>query len=142
MIHAPIAGAPDIVSDAVAGGFDVPSVDRANGTEVDFECFKNVPAGASLYVKCSGGGCPFKKTKKLTFKKATPTKDLTSLFNVKNKKTKKTKIAKLKPKAKIEIGTSAPGVLGNFISYAIQAKKAPKTSRGCLAVGSTKKTPC
>jgi hypothetical protein len=135
----PPSDEPPQVAAAASGGFNA----GARFTEIKTLVVKNIPAGATVYVKCAGGGCPFKGTKKTTFKKAAKSKNFASYFNVKNKKTKKTKVAKLKPKARVEIGVSAPGMLGKFTTYTIQSgKKKPKVTTGCLAVGSTKKTPC
>ena len=97
---------------------------------------KAIPAGATVYVKCTGKGCPTKKTKKFKFKKAAKAKDLTKLFKPKKK------AAKLKPKTRVEVGISAPGLLGSFTTWTMQAKKKPKTAKGCLAPGSTKRTAC
>jgi hypothetical protein len=85
---------------------------------------KNVPAGATVKVKCKGKSCPF-KSKTATVKAGTA--KLTKLF----------KHRKLKPGVKIEISITKPATVGKFVRFTILKKKLPKVQALCLPPGST-----
>lgn len=101
---------------------------------------KRAPAGSTVTLKCKGKSCP-RKSKKVVLKSA-KTVNFTSVFNYKKKSktTKKTKKIEtlLRPSTKVTITVTKPGAIGNWFQAVTRAgKKAPKTSNGCLAVGST-----
>ncbi len=113
-------------------------------TTISTLALRNVPAGAVVYIKCKGKGCPFKKTKKLTFKKAKGVSSIKSLFNyTKGKGKKKRKhVSKLKVGTTIEVQFTLKNAVGRWYSYKMRARKLPKQSDGCLAVNTVTKTKC
>ena len=85
----------------------------------------DVPPGAKVEVRCKGRGCPFKR------RSFTPTKRRVVLTRAFRKR-------KLRKGARLELRTTKPGAVGNFVSYRVRAGKDPVRRRLCLPVGSLK----
>ena len=98
-----------------------------------------VPGSTTIRVTCKGRGCPF-GTKVLTYAQATAKANLTSLFNFK-KKGKKV-VSKLAVKTRVTVEVSVPAALGQYSTYTVRSKKAPKVAGGCLAPGSYSHSAC
>ena len=93
----------------------------------------NVPAGATIELRCSGRGCPFAR-------KSKPQKSAAAKVNLRKKfKLKKTA---LKPGAKLEVRITAPASVGKVVSFKIRDKKLPKSKTLCLPPGATKGEAC
>jgi hypothetical protein len=92
---------------------------------------KNLQAGSLVLVTCSGKGCPYAH-------KASSVKKSGSTVNLAPRYSKR----QLKPGTKITVYIVRTGWLGRYYSFKIRAKKAPQTSNGCLAVGTTKPAAC
>ena len=94
---------------------------------------RNVPAGATVEVRCKGGkqkGCPFKR------KTARPKRgsvDVRKLFK---------RQTTLKPGARIELRVMQPGAIGRYVAYTIRKGRIPKPTSRCLAPGSRKPGAC
>ena len=105
---------------------------RANGTVGNFwvvfstftqptrlEVFDVTPSGASVGLKCAGGGCPVRSR---TFK---PKRGKVNLLRTFGK-------PRLRTGARIEIRITAPDALGKFVSYTMRSGKTPKVVRKCV----------
>jgi hypothetical protein len=101
----------------------------ATGTRVDSLGVRRVPAGAKVAVACRGGGCAFRSK---TIKQRSRAK-LTALFRHR----------KLKPRAVVEIGITAPNYIGKVFTFTMRSKKrAPAGKFECLPPGAKKALPC
>ena len=91
---------------------------------------RDVPAGGKATVKCKGGGCPFKKAKKL---------------RVRNRRANATKLFKgdqLAPGAVIEIKITAPDTMGKIVRYTMRSRKLPAKRELCDPPGRQKPGRC
>jgi len=84
----------------------------------------SAPVGASIGVRCSGKGCPFKQ--KRTGRK------VTSLF----------RSARLRPGAVIELAVDSPGLIGRVFRYTVRASRAPRTAQLCRPPAAARPTAC
>jgi hypothetical protein len=94
---------------------------------------RNVPAGATIEIRCSGRGCPFAKKSR---------KQATAAAKVNLRKKFKLRNAALKPGAKLEVRITAPLSVGKVVSFKIRDKKLPKSKTLCLPPGATKGVAC
>jgi hypothetical protein len=101
----------------------------AKGTKIQTLLVSKVPAGATVEVRCTGKGCPFKH-KKVTVKSSKA--NVKPLF----------KHAVLRPKAVVEIRITAANRVGKVVRYTMRKGKLPTSRNLCLPVGSTKPKGC
>ncbi len=93
---------------------------------------RNAPAGARISVKCSGGGCPFKGTKRTTVPRDLAPISLKRFFGN----------AKLRRNARVTIAVTAAGVIGRTYTYRIKLGELPAQSIVCRAPGEAKGRSC
>jgi hypothetical protein len=93
----------------------------------------NVPAGATIELRCSGRGCPFSKKSKMQ-QSAAAKVNLRRKFKLK-------KMA-LKPGARFEVRITAPAAVGKVVSFKIRDKKLPRSKTLCLQPGAAKGAAC
>jgi hypothetical protein len=93
---------------------------------------RNAPAGARIAVGCSGGGCPFKGTKRVTVPRDLAPVSLKRFFGD----------AKLRRNARVTVGVTATGVVGRTYTYRIKLGELPAQSIVCLAPGEAKGRSC
>jgi Ca2+-binding RTX toxin-like protein len=117
---------PSIAS-TVLNGFKV----SARSTRVTKLKVTDVPAGATVALTCTGGGCPKHGLSK-TVAEATSTLDVRKPLNGKS----------LKPGAKIEIRITKAQTIGQLIRFTIRRRKAPSSAGLCLPPGATEGTEC
>ena len=90
---------------------------------------RNVPAGGSVEVRCSGRGCPFtRRAVKVSRARA----NLGPLF----------KRAKLRVGAVVEVRVTAPGAIGKVVRFTMRRRAIPRTTRLCLPAGAAKPGRC
>jgi Ca2+-binding RTX toxin-like protein len=93
-------------------------------TTVDrLQVFDITPADASVFVRCNGGGCPFKSR---TFKPKSGRVNLLRAFAKR----------RLRTGTRVEVAIIAPDALGKYVGYTMRAGKTPKVKRGCVEPGS------
>lgn len=86
---------------------------------------------ATIELRCTGKGCPFKKkTKRVS--RATARVTLASLF----------KKRALRAKTVIEVRVSMPGFATKVVRYTTRSRKVPTVRKLCLAPGATKPAAC
>jgi hypothetical protein len=78
---------------------------------------RDLPANATVELTCAGAGCPFKS------RRATAAKGKTSLDLL-----SRMKRAKLRPKARLTVKISAPGMVGKSLRFTIRAGRTPSLS--------------
>lgn len=135
-----IADKRDKASNCEARG--APFSRRASGTVGNFwlvfssfttvrrlEVFDIAPADAKVFVRCTGGGCPFKSR---TF---TPKSGRVNLLGVFSGK-------RLRTGTRVEVEIIAADALGKYVSYTMRARKAPSVRRGCVEPGTKSFTRC
>jgi Ca2+-binding RTX toxin-like protein len=135
-----IAEKGDATSGCEARG--APFSRRANGTVGNFwlvfpgyttvrrlEVFDITPADAKVFVRCTGGGCPFKSR---TF---TPRSGRVKLLGAFGK-------SRLRIGTRVEVEIIALDALGKYVRYTMRARKAPGIKRGCVEPGTKSFTPC
>ena len=88
---------------------------------------------------CKGKGCPFKKAKKLTFKKAKKAKKIDKLFT--RKVRKKRRPAKLRVGAKVTVEIASPVAIGRWFSFAVKPKTI-KPKNGCVVPAGRRHIKC
>jgi Putative metal-binding motif/RTX calcium-binding nonapeptide repeat (4 copies) len=93
---------------------------------------RNAPAGARITVACSGGGCPFKGTKRTTVPRDLAPVSLKRFFGN----------AKLRKRARVVVGITAAGVIGRTYTYRIKLGALPAQSIVCRAPGESKGRSC
>lgn len=99
-------------------------------TLVDDLRLRDVPAGGKATVKCTGGGCPFRKAKKL---------------RVRNRRANATKLFagdQLAPGAVIEVRITAPDTMGKIVRYMMRSRKLPAKRELCDPPGRQKPGRC
>jgi hypothetical protein len=94
---------------------------------------RNVPAGATVELRCTGRGCPFSKRSK-TLQRAAARLDLVKAFKLGK--------VRLKPKAKLQVRVTAPDAVGTLVVITVRDRKLPNTRRLCLWPGAGKGSPC
>ena len=93
---------------------------------------RNAPAGARIAVGCSGGGCPFKGTKRVTVPRDLAPVSLKRFFGS----------AKLRKNARVTVGVTAAGVIGRTYTYRIKIGDLPAQSIICRAPNEAKGRTC
>jgi hypothetical protein len=87
----------------------------------------DVPAGASLQVRCAGRSCPFRRNRPVTVRQARKRVELA---------TRKLKRAKIKPTTTFEIRITAPGHVGVVVTWRFDRLRRDPTRRiRCLVPG-------
>jgi len=92
---------------------------------------RQVRAGSTLRMTCSGKGCPFRtKTRKLTRNRrkqviANPLRN-----------------ARLRPGARFEVRVTKPATIGPVTRYTVRLRKPPKRADLCIAPGAKKPSRC
>jgi Ca2+-binding RTX toxin-like protein len=94
---------------------------------------RNVPAGATVEVRCNGRGCPFKRRSRVQ-KKAATLVNLAKLFKLRG--------ADLKPDAKLHVRVTLPLAIGKTVVFTIRNRKLPTSRNLCLPPGATKGQKC
>ena len=89
----------------------------------------DIPAGATLELRCRGGGCP--KAFKRTFKSRTRKFNLLSRFRGR----------RLRPGARLEIRVTKAGSIGKIVRFPI-TRKVPVATTLCLPPGTTSPKEC
>jgi hypothetical protein len=93
---------------------------------------RNAPAGARITVKCQGGGCPFKNTKRRTVPRDLAPISLKAYFGNAN----------LRVGTRIVIGISASGFVGRTYTWRMKANELPSQSIVCRRPGESKGRAC
>ena len=88
-----------------------------------------LPAHAKVAVLCRGGGCPFSR-RSLTSKRRKL--DLEPLLKGK----------RLRPGARLSLQITAPGDVGEVVTFTINSGRAPTERFACLLPGSRSPTAC
>lgn len=88
---------------------------------------RELPSGGQVFVRCSGGGCPF-PVRRI---KAKPDQDHVSLTKAFSKHP-------LRAGATLEVRISAPQTIGRVERFVIRKGKAPRHTIRCLSPGSSK----
>jgi Ca2+-binding RTX toxin-like protein len=94
---------------------------------------RNVPAGATLEIRCKGRGCPFKR-KTRAQAKAVARLNLVKAFKLGR--------ARLRPKAVLEVRITAPASVGKAVVFRIRDLKLPTSRNLCLPPGAAKGVEC
>jgi Putative metal-binding motif/RTX calcium-binding nonapeptide repeat (4 copies) len=93
---------------------------------------RNAPAGARISVTCSGGGCPFKGTKRKTVPRDLAPVSLKSFFGN----------AKLRRNARVAVQVTAAQTVGRTYTYRIKLGELPAQSIVCRRPGESKGRSC
>ena len=93
---------------------------------------KEMPAGATVEVRCTGRGC-FKGVKRVRSTKARTEVDVRRRFLGKRL---------LRVRAQLEVRVVAPATIGKVARFTVRSKKAPAVRFLCLAPGATKPGAC
>jgi hypothetical protein len=93
---------------------------------------RNAPAGARIALGCSGGGCPFKGTKRVRVPRALKPILLQRFFGS----------ARLRRGARVTVAITAAGVVGRTYTYVIKLGELPALSIVCRDPGATKGRKC
>jgi hypothetical protein len=109
------------------------AVFRVSESETEFTTLniQGVPADATLYITCVGGGCPF-RSQTATSPRAQAEMSLTSMLGR----------ARFRPGTIIEVRITAPNSVGKVLRWTVQRNKAPKLTSLCLQPGATKPSAC
>jgi hypothetical protein len=93
---------------------------------------RNAPAGARIALSCSGRGCPFKGTKRVTVPRALAPVTLQRFFGS----------ARLRKGTHVILAVTAPGVVGRTYTYVIKLGELPALSIECRDPGAKKGRKC
>jgi hypothetical protein len=93
---------------------------------------RNAPAGARIAVGCSGRGCPFKGTKRVTVPRALKPVPLQRFFGS----------ARLREGTRVTVAVTAAGVVGRTYTYVIKLGELPALSIVCRDPGANKGRKC
>jgi hypothetical protein len=93
---------------------------------------RNAPAGAKIVVGCSGGGCPFKRSKTVRVPRALAPVTLQRFFGS----------ARLRKGARVTLAVTASGVVGRTYTYVIKLGALPALSIVCRDPGAKKGRTC
>jgi hypothetical protein len=93
---------------------------------------RNAPSGARIAVSCSGGGCPFKGTKRVTVPRDLAPISLQRFLHS----------AKLRAGARLALAITAPGFVGRTYAYRIKLGELPPLAITCRDPGSAKSRTC
>jgi hypothetical protein len=104
----------------------------ASFTTVRALVVRNAPAGARITASCTGRGCPFKGTKRVTVRRDLAPTSLLKFFRG----------AKLRAGAHLIVSITATSFVGRTYSYRIKIGDLPALSTTCRDPGSTKSRSC
>jgi len=106
---------------------------RVTGEETEFTTLtvRGIPADATLYITCVGGGCLF-RSQTVTHPTAQAEASLTRILGR----------ARFKPGTIIEVRITARNAIGKVLQWTVQRNKTPKLTSLCLVPGATKPTAC
>ena len=126
---APANGAPARIGSRVTARFRL----RRTATIVRRLRVRRLPARAKVVISCARkrGNCPFRR-KTRRYSAATTVDRFERLF----------KRRRLRPRTRITIRVTAPGVIGLFVRYTTRAGKRPRRIERCLPPGTTKPVRC
>jgi len=93
---------------------------------------RNAPAGARISVSCTGGGCPFKGTKRKTVSRDLAPVSLKPFFGN----------AKLRRNARVAVQITAAQTVGRTYAYRIKLGELPAQSIVCRRPGESKGRAC
>jgi hypothetical protein len=93
---------------------------------------RNAPAGARISVTCTGGGCPFKGTKRKTVSRDLAPVSLKPFFGN----------AKLRKDARVAVQVTAAATVGRTYTYRIKLGELPAQSIVCRRPGDSKGRAC
>lgn len=93
---------------------------------------RNAPAGARISVTCTGGGCPFKGTKRKTVPRDLAPISLKPFFGN----------ARLRKNAKVAVQITAAATVGRTYTYRIKLGELPSQSIVCRRPGESKGRAC
>jgi putative metal-binding protein/hemolysin type calcium-binding protein len=93
---------------------------------------RNAPAGARIVASCTGRGCPFKGTKRVTVRRDLAPTSLLKFFRG----------AKLRAGSHLIVAITAPSFVGRTYSYRIKIGDLPALSTTCRDPGSKKSRAC
>lgn len=93
---------------------------------------RNAPAGSRIAVGCTGRGCPFKTTKRVTVKRDLAPARLQRFFGS----------ARLRVGAHVTVAVTASGVVGRTYTYRVQRSQLPANSIVCRDPGQKKGRTC
>src|SRR5262249_40639210 len=103
-----------------------------NFTSVRALVVRNAPAGARIAVSCTGGGCPFKGTKRVTVRRENAPTPLLRFVRG----------AKLRSRAHLNIAITAASFVGRTYSYRIKIGDLPALATTCKDPGSSRSRSC
>ena len=89
----------------------------------------DIPAGATVQLRCRGKGCPFKRKR----------------FPVRNGRadaSKAVRKGKLRRGTRIQVRITKPGAIGKVVIYEVPKKGLPRGRVRCLPPGATKPATC
>jgi hypothetical protein len=104
----------------------------ADFTAVRALVVRNAPAGARIATACTGRGCPFKGTRRLTVKRDLAPVSLLRFFHH----------AKLRAGARVTVAITRAGFVGRTYAYRIRIGDLPALTTTCRAPGARKSRPC
>jgi hypothetical protein len=87
---------------------------------------RSVPARARLQVRCSGRGCPFKRSRTRTMRRASREVSLNSA---------RLRRASLPPRTRLEVRVTKGGRIGLVTRWTFRAGRAPLEETLCLPPG-------
>ena len=93
----------------------------------------DVPAGATVEVRCKGRGCPYAKRAR-RFKRGKDSVNLLERFGLRG--------AKLRPRAVLEVRVRAHAAIGKVVRFKIRSRKIPRTKGLCLRPGAGAPSKC
>jgi hypothetical protein len=93
---------------------------------------RNAPAGARIAARCTGGGCTFKGTKRVTVKRDLAPTSLLRFFHH----------AKLRAGARVTVAITHAGFVGRTYAYRVRIGDLPALSTTCRDPGSRKSRSC
>jgi len=97
------------------------------GARIGLVEVRGAPRGASVTVRCSGGGCPFRSRRRVA----------------ETGRVRLSPVARfLRAGARVEILVRAPRVIGKYVGFRIRAGKRPVRVDRCLVPGSTEPRRC
>jgi hypothetical protein len=127
---APVVEAPPPAGPSLMSPFPtvrLAGVVMRRGARIGVVEVRGAPRGASVTVRCSGRGCPFRSRRRI----------------VETGRVRLSPFARfLAAGARVEVLVRAPRVIGRYVAFRIRAGKRPVRVDRCLAPGSAEPRPC